>query len=77
MNIRESVFDNETEAMLYVFKDTEGEGSFIFSLPIYTFSWEVESERDLEHLLNFNFLTKERREKLIEVMKEMIEESST
>lgn len=76
IDVKWSVFDNETEAILYVIKDTEGvDDVFIFSLPIYTFSWDVKTEKDLEALRTFNiFGSEEKREKLIAEMRKAMAE---
>lgn len=76
IDVKESVFDNETEAILYVTKDIYSD-SFIIALPAYTFSWDVREHRidqDLNELLSFNiFGDRDRREKLVGVIREGIE----
>jgi hypothetical protein len=76
IDIKESVFDNETEALLYVIKDVyEAENTFVFSIPVYTFSWDVKTEKDFEALKSFNiFGSEERRNKLIAEMKRAMSE---
>ncbi len=53
IDIKHSVFDNETEAIMYVTKDIYSD-SFIVAIPVIMFSWEVAGERDLDYLLQFN-----------------------
>ena len=75
IDIRHSVFENETEAILYVIKDTEEpEDIYVFSIPIYTFSVSVKSEKELDDFMQRDNLFRniERREKLIEIMKKEI-----
>ncbi|MCR2820584.1 hypothetical protein [Lederbergia panacisoli] len=64
IDIKHSVFDNETEAIMYVTKDIYSD-SFIVAIPVITFSWEVADERDLDYLLRFNvFGDRDRKERL-------------
>lgn len=71
INIRETVFDNETEAILYVTKDNEVEPSlYVFALPIIAFSWSAENDKELEYFFPMDlFKDKERVHKLLEQMK--------
>ncbi|MDD9309755.1 hypothetical protein PUS82_00215 [Cytobacillus firmus] len=71
VNIRESVFNNNTDAMLYATKDENIEPAlFIFSVPILTFSWSAHDETDLESFYPTNvFGDKEREQKLLNEMK--------
>jgi hypothetical protein len=72
IDIRHSVFENETEAIMYVTKDIYS-GSFIFSIPVITFSWEVRDQRDLDDLLKFNvFGDRDKKERIVRVIKEAI-----
>lgn len=77
IDIRHTVFDNETDAILYVVKDKEEpEDIFIFSLPVYTFSVAVKTVKELEDFWKgYNiFGDPVKREKLFNVMKQVIEE---
>lgn len=77
IDIRHSVFENETEAILYVIKDTEEqEDIYVFSIPIYTFSVSVKNEKELDDFMKIENLFRniERREKLIEIMKREMRE---
>ena len=77
IDLRKSVFQNETEAMLYVIKDVhEAEDTFVFSIPLYTFSVVVKNEKELDEFMKWDNLFRniERREKLIEMMKREIRE---
>ena len=77
IDLRKSVFQNETEAMLYVIKDVhEAEDTFVFSIPLYTFSVVVKNEKELDEFMKWDnlFRNMERREKLIEIMKREIQE---
>jgi hypothetical protein len=78
-DIKKQIFDNETEAeaILYVIKDKETiEDQFIFSLPIYCFSYVIYGEKDFTwHLYNIiPFGDPQRKEKFIELMKKIIKE---
>lgn len=77
IDIRESVFENETEAMLYVIKDVyAADTTYIFAIPLYTFSVDVKNEKELDDFMKRDNLFRniERREKLIEVMKQTMRE---
>lgn len=77
IDVGNSVFDNETEAILYVIKDTrELEDVFIFSLPVYTFSVDAKTIEELESFWNnYNlFGDPVKRKKFLNVMKKEMEE---
>jgi len=71
-DVSRSVFDNDTEAILYMIKDTEGvDDCYIFSLPIYTFSIREAENDKVEELLKWQsgFLhDKSRKEQFIAEM---------
>lgn len=75
-DVTQTVFDNETVAILYITKDIYSE-CYVIALPVYTFSWSVSFDRlegDLKDILSYNlFGHMERREKLVEAIKEGIE----
>jgi len=76
-DIKHNLFDNETEAILYVTKDKEEQDDFyIFSLPIYCFSYSIYNEKDFDWHLenNIPFGDPVRRKKFIKIMKQIIEE---
>ena len=78
IDIRESVFENDTEGILYVTKDIYSD-SYIISVPVWSFSAIVSYESETgaendykwiqEHLLSFHH-----RENLVQAIKEAIEE---
>lgn len=76
-DIRHSVFDNETEAIMYVTKDIHSD-RFIIAIPVITFAMDIsmeQPERDYEWLLKANGIAHtERKEKLIAAIKSAIEE---
>lgn len=56
IDIRESVFKNESEGILYITKDIYND-SYIISVPVITFAWEISENRlarDCDDLLKFN-----------------------
>jgi hypothetical protein len=72
IDIKHSVFDDETEAIMFVTKDIYSE-SFIIAIPVITFSWEVRDQRDLDDLLKFNvFGDRDKKERLVNVINEAI-----
>lgn len=74
VDIRETVFDNETEAIMYITKDYHDD-SYIIAIPVITFSWEIASKQDYDNLLKLNlFGIRERREKLVEEIKKAVAE---
>jgi hypothetical protein len=77
VDIKHSVFENETEAIMYITKDIYSD-SFIIAIPVITFSWQIwedRIEKDLEELLRFNlFGDKDKRERLVNAIKEGIAE---
>lgn len=74
IDIRESVFDNETEAIMYVTKDDEVEPSqYIFAIPCISFSWSAKDESELNSFFPFNlFGDKEKEKRLLNEMKKAI-----
>lgn len=77
IDIRESVFRNESEGILYITKDIYSE-SYIISVPVITFAWEISRNRldkDCDDLLKVNvFGDKSKRERLVAAIKEGITE---
>jgi len=76
-DIKDSVFENETEAILYVTKDKEEQNDFyIFSLPIYCFSYSIYNDNDFNWHLDRNipFGDPVRKNKFVKIMKKIIEE---
>jgi hypothetical protein len=71
IDIRNSVFKNETEAIMYATKDNEVEpAQYIFAIPVITFSWSAESEMELDKYFTFNvFGDKEKQKRLVNEMK--------
>lgn len=73
-DIQHSVFDNDTAALMYVTKDIHAD-SFIISVPVVSFSWEVKTDKDLEHLEKYGVSgVRDVKEKLVEAIKEAIAE---
>lgn len=76
-DLKDLVFDNETEAIMYVTKDIYAEG-FIIAIPEISFScqiWDGEEERDLAWIKEYvpvNGL--DRKEKLVKAIKAAITE---
>lgn len=78
VDIQHSVFENETEAMMYVVKDVyAADTNFVFSIPAFTFSIAIEEENynwHLEEQFRYeNLFQPDRREKLKEEMRRIIE----
>ncbi|MCM3364300.1 hypothetical protein ACFSVM_24495 [Paenibacillus shunpengii] len=74
IDIKHSVFENDTEAIMYITKDIYSD-SYIVAVPVITFSWEVADERDLDYLLWFNlFGERDKRERLATAIKKGITE---
>jgi hypothetical protein len=75
IDIKHSVFDNETEAIMYVTKDIYS-NSFIISIPVITFSWRIwedRIEKDYEDLLKFDLMgNKDWRQRLVEEIRKAI-----
>lgn len=72
IDIKHSVFDNDTEAIMYITKDIYSD-SFIIAIPAITFSWQIEDERDYIYLSRANiFGDKDRQELLVLAIKEGI-----
>lgn len=76
IDIRHSVFENESEGIMYVIKDVYAEPTqYIFAIPVITFSWNVESEKDLETFFPHSvFGDKEKEKRLLEEMRKAINE---
>lgn len=75
-DLQHSVFDNETEAILYVIKDQEEiDDLYVLSLPVYTFSVCVKSVEELEDFWSgYNlFGDPVKSEKFLNAMKDAIE----
>jgi hypothetical protein len=74
IDISESVFDNETEAIMYVTKDDEVEPlQYIFAIPAISFSWSAKDESELQTFFPVNVLGEKDREKaLLNEMKKAI-----
>jgi hypothetical protein len=69
IDISKSVFNNETEAIMYVTKDDD---MYIFAVPVITFSWSAKDESELDSL-SFNiFGDKEKQQRLVNEMKKAI-----
>lgn len=77
-DIKESVFNNETEAMLYMIKDIyEADTCYIFSVPAYTFSISIKENEDIEEALKWerHFLSDpDRKKRFIVEMRDMMNE---
>jgi len=78
IDIKHSVFENDTEAIMYVTKDIYSD-RFIIAIPVITFSWDIEighEERDYNWLLRSNIGIGDpvRKEKLVEAIKAAIAE---
>jgi len=76
IDIAHTVFDNDTEAILYVTKDIYSD-SFIVSIPILTFSyeiWEDNKEMGYSDLLNTDVIASDRRERLVKAIRKGIAE---
>jgi hypothetical protein len=59
---------------MYVTKDIYAD-SFIISIPVVSFSWEVKTDKDLEHLEKYGVAgIRPYKEKLVEAIKEAIVE---
>jgi hypothetical protein len=79
IDIKHSVFNDETEATLYITKDIYSD-SFIVSVPVITFSYQIREDRagrDYNELLKSNRIPlgdPVQKERLVEVIKEAIAE---
>lgn len=77
IDIRESVFENDTEGILYITKDIYSD-AFIVSVPVYTFSSDVRethAEDDYKWIYNhFPISNTDHKKKLIQAIKEGIAE---
>jgi uncharacterized membrane protein len=78
VDIKHSVFENKTEAIMYITKDIYSD-SFIIAIPVITFSWDIREEsqeKDYEYLLNSNVIPlgdPVQKERLVTAIKEGIE----
>jgi hypothetical protein len=74
IDIKEKVFNNDTEAIMYVTKDNEGvDPTYVFAIPVISFSWQAENEKQLERFFPMNiFGDKEREKRLLHEMKASI-----
>jgi hypothetical protein len=74
-DISKTVFENDTEAILYITKDIYSD-SFIVAVPVITFSWQIwedRAEQDYNELLKFNlFGDIDKRERLVAEIKKGI-----
>jgi hypothetical protein len=79
IDIKHSVFENDTEAVMYITKDIYSD-SFIIAIPVITFSWDIREEsqeKDYEYLLNSNVIPlgdSVQKERLVHAIKEGIAE---
>lgn len=78
IDITHSIFENDTEAIMYVTKDIYSD-KFIIAIPVITFSWDIETgheERDYNWLLRSNIGIGDpvRKENLVQAIKEAIAE---
>jgi hypothetical protein len=77
IDITRTVFDNHFDAVLYITRDIYSD-SYIISLPVLTFSWQVwddKRERDLDDLLKVNGFIGDPvvKERFVEVVKDRLE----
>jgi len=76
IDIRESVFENECNGILYITKDIYND-SFIVSVPVYTFSCDVREgyeEMDYKEIYRrFPISNTDQKDNLIQVIKDGIE----
>lgn len=74
IDIKETVFENDTEAIMYVTRDNEGvDLTYIFAIPVITFSWSAKNRSELDRFFPLNvFGDKERERRLLEEMREAI-----
>lgn len=74
IDISQSVFDRDTEAVMYITKDIYSD-SFIVSIPVITFSCDIATEHDYNWLLRFSlFGDLEKNKRLVNAIKEGIAE---
>lgn len=75
IDISKSVFQNDTEAILYVIKDNEIDpDEYIFAISVITFSWSANDEKELEKYFPHVFGDKEQEQRLLNEMKKAIRE---
>lgn len=72
-DIKDTVFDNETEAIMYITKDIYSD-SYIVAIPIIIFSWSIMDKHDYDYLRQSKVLDSSRKEKLIQAIKKAIAE---
>lgn len=73
IDIKQSVFNNDTEAKMYVTKDNDIEPpEYIFSIPVITFSWSAASEDDVKFSFYNVFGDKDKEARLLKEMKAAI-----
>lgn len=71
-DIKESVFNGDTEAIMYVIEDIYNE-SFIVSIPVITFSMSIYDKYDYKYLFQDNTLgNKDKQKNLIHAIKQAI-----
>jgi 5'(3')-deoxyribonucleotidase len=78
IDIRESVFENDTEGILYITKDIYSD-SYIISVPVWSFSAILSYESETEAKRDYNWIKEhfpsfQHRENLVQAIKEAIEE---
>lgn len=74
IDISQTVFNNDTEAMLYITEDNQSEPNiYVFAVPVITFAWGAKNEQELEYFFPWGlFKDKEKEEKLLSEMKEAL-----
>lgn len=75
IDITNTVFNNDTAAMMYVTRDIYEEPvQYIFAIPVITFSWSAKNKQELETFFPFNvFGDKEKEKRLLVEMKRAID----
>ena len=78
IDIRESVFENDTEGILYITKDIYSD-SYIISVPVWSFSailsYESEAQTESDYKwIQEHFPSFQHRENLVQAIKEAIKE---
>lgn len=71
MDISQTVFNKDKEAVLYIIEDNEVEpNEYVFAIPVINFSWGAKNEQELENFFPWGlFKDKEKEEKLLNEMK--------
>jgi len=76
IDIKHKVFDNETEAIMYITKDIYSD-TFIVSVPVYTFSFDIhqgDEDRDYKEIYKkFPIDNSDQKERLVNTIKEGVE----